>query len=225
MKYVCTVCGYIYDDAEHETPFESLPDDWKCPLCKAPKSLFEKVEEQESKPVVKEKATSNASIKEIKTSEDEDLIPLNAGELSILFSNLARGCEKQYKEEAKACFDELASYFEDLVPDDNDANLGQLANLIQKDLDSEYANLKSKAEAASDRGTLRIVTWGDKVTRIAKSLIDRYLKEGDAFLSNTELYICTVCGFLYVGDNPPETCPVCRVPSWKFEKIKGRAKK
>ena len=28
MKYVCTACGYIYDDEVEETKFEDLPDDW-----------------------------------------------------------------------------------------------------------------------------------------------------------------------------------------------------
>lgn len=39
--YVCSVCGYVY---ERETPFEELPDDWKCPICKQPKSVFKKSE-------------------------------------------------------------------------------------------------------------------------------------------------------------------------------------
>ncbi len=31
-KYVCSVCGYVYDPAEHDgKAFEDLPDDWKCP--------------------------------------------------------------------------------------------------------------------------------------------------------------------------------------------------
>ena len=42
-KYKCSLCGYIYDDAKEETKFDSLPDDWKCPLCGAPKSLFTKI--------------------------------------------------------------------------------------------------------------------------------------------------------------------------------------
>lgn len=37
-KYVCSICGYVYDE---ETPFEELPDDWTCPVCKMPKSKFE----------------------------------------------------------------------------------------------------------------------------------------------------------------------------------------
>lgn len=38
-KYACSVCGYVYDG---ETPFENLPNDWKCPVCKQPKSAFKK---------------------------------------------------------------------------------------------------------------------------------------------------------------------------------------
>ena len=42
-KYVCSVCGYVYDPAEHDgTPFEELPDDWRCPRCKQPKEKFNK---------------------------------------------------------------------------------------------------------------------------------------------------------------------------------------
>ena len=40
MKYVCQVCGYVYDDDKEKTPFDQLPDTWKCPLCGAPKSAF-----------------------------------------------------------------------------------------------------------------------------------------------------------------------------------------
>lgn len=38
-KWVCPVCGYVYDG---EIPFEELPDDWKCPLCGVEKSRFTK---------------------------------------------------------------------------------------------------------------------------------------------------------------------------------------
>lgn len=40
-KYVCSVCGYVYDPAEHDgVAFEDLPEDWKCPRCKRPKDKF-----------------------------------------------------------------------------------------------------------------------------------------------------------------------------------------
>jgi rubredoxin len=47
----CTICGYIYDQAEGDvdngipkgTPFESLPDNWECPRCAVGKELFEPI--------------------------------------------------------------------------------------------------------------------------------------------------------------------------------------
>lgn len=39
-KYRCSICGYVYDG---EVPFEELPDDYVCPICKNPKSVFEKI--------------------------------------------------------------------------------------------------------------------------------------------------------------------------------------
>lgn len=48
-KYVCSVCGYVYDETIGDednnisagTKFEELPDDWCCPLCSVPKDQFE----------------------------------------------------------------------------------------------------------------------------------------------------------------------------------------
>ena len=40
-KYVCSICGYVYDPAEHDgVAFEDLPEDWRCPRCKQPKEKF-----------------------------------------------------------------------------------------------------------------------------------------------------------------------------------------
>lgn len=42
-KWVCKVCGYVYDPSEHEgVKFEDLPEDWVCPLCSVGKDQFEK---------------------------------------------------------------------------------------------------------------------------------------------------------------------------------------
>jgi len=51
-RYVCTVCGYIYDptvgDIDHGvssgTKFQDIDNEWVCPLCGVPKSDFEKAE-------------------------------------------------------------------------------------------------------------------------------------------------------------------------------------
>ena len=48
-KFVCTVCGYVYDEAAGDpdngiaagTAFADLPDDFVCPLCSVGKDMFE----------------------------------------------------------------------------------------------------------------------------------------------------------------------------------------
>ncbi len=48
VKYVCELCGYVYDPALGDpesgiapgTPFEQLPEDWACPGCGGSKDDF-----------------------------------------------------------------------------------------------------------------------------------------------------------------------------------------
>lgn len=40
-NFICTVCGYEYDESSEGSPWKSLPDDWVCPVCGAPKSLYQ----------------------------------------------------------------------------------------------------------------------------------------------------------------------------------------
>ena len=48
-KYVCTVCGYVYDPeigdpdngVQPGTKFDDVPNTWVCPVCGASKSEFE----------------------------------------------------------------------------------------------------------------------------------------------------------------------------------------
>ena len=40
MKYVCDVCGYVYDEEVEGTPFSELPEDYACPLCAVGKDQF-----------------------------------------------------------------------------------------------------------------------------------------------------------------------------------------
>ena len=212
MRYVCSVCGYVYDESKEGKPFSDLPDLWVCPLCGAVKSAFHPEQKDEDK-----------KIPVTPIHVDEDLKKLSAGELSAICSNLARGCEKQYKEEEAALFRKIAGYFADAAPAVPDADIALLAELIQQDLSEGYPALRFAAVNDSDRGTQRICVWGEKVTTILNMLVQRWQNEGDAFLKNTEVWVCTVCGFVFIGNSAPELCPVCKVPSWKFEKIEGRA--
>ncbi|MBS7657122.1 rubredoxin [Candidatus Bathyarchaeota archaeon] len=52
-KWKCSVCGFIYDsdygDPENNikpsTSFEELSENWKCPICGAPKNAFRKIKD------------------------------------------------------------------------------------------------------------------------------------------------------------------------------------
>ena len=51
-KYMCSVCGYVYNPNNGDpsqgikpgTAFEDLPDDWTCPVCGSSKDKFEPYE-------------------------------------------------------------------------------------------------------------------------------------------------------------------------------------
>lgn len=218
-KFICTVCGYIYDEAKGipeagiapGTTWEQLPEDWVCPLCGAAKSEF------------KEQGAASEKKTVAVIEPAEDIKELSTLEMSALCSNLARGCEKQYKAEEAKLFTELSEYFKAACAPAKEPEIGELLSLIEKDLEEGFPYANSVSSDAKDRGAMRALVWSEKVTRILKSLITRYEKEGDAMLENTGVYVCTICGFIFVGDTPPAICPVCKVPSWKFDKIEGRA--
>jgi len=218
MRYICSICGYVYDDSQQKIPFVDLPDDWKCPLCGAAKSDFVPQPERPSPaytvPDVIENMHSESPL-------NSDMQKLSAGQLSALCSNLARGCEKQYKSKESELFNELADYFNTVTPAVEDATVESVARRLNDEI-AFYPAMKSTAEAEGDRGSQRICVWGEKVTRMLSSLVNRYLKEGETLLEDTEIWLCTVCGFVYIGKEAPALCPVCKVPSWKFEKINGR---
>ena len=214
MRYVCSICGYVYDEAKQGKPFAALPETWTCPLCGAARSAFA--------PEAAAKSTAPAPTVAPPAPAHGDMQKLSPGALSILCSNLARGCEKQYKEEEAALFREIANWFAAAAPAARETGVDALASRIGEDL-AAYPALNAAAVQAGDRGTQRICVWGEKVTAILKTLLERYRREGEAMLRDTDIWVCSVCGFAYVGKEPPRLCPVCKVPAWKFEKIEGRA--
>lgn len=222
-KYVCSVCGYVYDEAKGDsksgiapgTLWQDLPENWLCPLCGATKSEFS--EQQSVAPPKPLAAPVSAN------DSHEDMKELTPLEISALCSNLARGCEKQYKAHEASLFTELSNYFKSISPAANAPQTSQLLKLVEQDLAEYLPTANSIATQEKDRGALRALVWSEKVTRILNSLLARYEKDGDAMLESTGVYVCTICGFIYIGANPPELCPVCKVPSWKFEEIIGRA--
>ncbi len=207
-QYICSICGYIHDEAKNGK-WEDLPDDWKCPICGAKKEAFK----------VKEATPAKEKTNLEKPHTEKELSPM---EMSIICSNLARGCEKQYMAAESENFKKLAEFFRSKAEPIHSPSTDELLNLIEKDLSVGYPYGNAAASEKPDRGALRCQVWSEKVSRMLQSLLTRYKAEGDKMLENTGVYVCTVCGFVFVGDAPPELCPVCKVPSWKFEKVERR---
>ncbi|MEG2321863.1 MAG: rubredoxin [Bacilli bacterium] len=215
-KYKCPICGYIYDEEKGipekgiapGTKWSDLPNDWKCPICGVPKDTFEEIKE-----TVKEVV--------IPTENDEELREISYGELGAICSNLAKGCEKQYLDEESNLFNDLANYFDSKRNLNENKNYDDLLEKVNINLEKDYSRLKELCLENNDRATLRAITWGEKTTIMLKSLMERFQKEGSSFLENTNVYVCDICGFIYIGDDVPSVCPICKVPSLKILQVKG----
>lgn len=212
MKYKCGVCGYVYDESKEGVKFSDLPDDWVCPVCGEGKEGFELVEgDDEPVPTVTPTVSG---------WDAEDLRELSAGQLSALCSNLARGCSKQQLSREAELFTKISKYFESQSVVEDHGGIEELMSRINSDL-GNYGGAKSMSAVVSDRGALRVLTWSEKVTIIMESILERYLKNPH-FLDHTNVYVCDICGFIYIGDEPPSVCPVCKVPGFMILMIERR---
>lgn len=220
--FVCSVCGFAYDEAAGlpaagflpGTLWDDLPRDWICPICRAPKSAFA------------ERKAVELPTHEIQRND----APVLAGDytpglFNVIFSNLAKGCEKQYRTEEARLFRELADYYAKRtpIPAAGEAGFAELLQYVQADLTYSYGAINSLAGELKDRGTLRALTWGEKVSRMLEAHLHRYQEEQDAFLAETQIYVCEICGFVYIGDDAPDICPVCKVPRLKFSPVTRRS--
>ncbi len=219
-KFICSVCGYTYDETAGipkdgiapGTAWEDLPADWVCPLCGATKDEFKDLQK------VSLTGTQNPSYQ--KNDDVYEVKDFSPAILSVLFSNLSKGSEKQYRTEEATLFNKLALYYQGVENAEDKNQFSDLNYLIQQDLNAGFTQAKALAVANSDRGALRALTWGEKVTTMLNSFMRRLDK--DQFLENTNIYVCEICGFTYSGDEPPEICPVCKVPKLKITKIDRR---
>ena len=215
-KYKCPICWYIYDESAGVpgkgiapgTKWEAIPDSFVCPVCGAPKSVFKTLEEAMPEP--------NSAGENIHT---EHIKELSAGEISAICSNLAKGCEKQLLTAEMDAFNKIADYYKAKAAAEKDKTLDDAARMLDEDMANGFATAASAAKANADRGALRSLVWGEKVSMMMSSLLKRFAVEGGAMLENTRLFVCDICGFMYVGDAPPEICPVCKVPKFKILQV------
>ena len=220
-KFKCAICGYVYDEAvgipekgiSPETSWEDISDDFTCPICTAPKSVFTQIEETKSSPTPP-----------IETENTQIPMPkaLFAGEISAICGNLAKGCEKQRLMTEMDAWNKLSDYYKSKTVPDLNNSLSDAAKMLADDLSDGFTLANSIAKADEDRGALRSLVWSKKVSMMMKTLLDRFDREGDALLENTKIYVCEICGFIHIGDVPPEICPVCKVPNFRITQVERR---
>jgi len=213
LKYRCSVCGYIHEG--------ELPEDFKCPKCKQPASVFVLIEE-EAAPVNKYSGTKT----------EKNLMEAFAGESQArnkytYFAEIARreGYEqlaeiflktaRNEQEHARLWFEELG-------------NLGNTAHNLLNAAEGEnyewtdmYARFAKEAE---EEGFSELAEKFRKVAAIEKAHEERYR----ALLKNVEtkrvfekdeetMWECRICGHLVMDKKAPEVCPVCKYSQSYFE--------
>lgn len=219
-KFKCSICGFTYDEIaglpekgiDPGTKWEDIQHDFVCPWCGAPKTVFEELKE-------------NKTVVVAAMEEDEPfekLRELTVAELSALCSNLAKGCEKQQLAEEMSLFNQLADYYRSKVSSQSGQGFDDVTKLLNADFSEGYPKANAAATAKADRGALRVLVWSEKVSRMGNSLLERYTKEGPLMLENTKIYVCDICGFIFLGNELPEICPVCKVPNFKISEIGRR---
>ena len=155
---------------------------------------------------------------------EENELPFDV--LGLIFSNFKTVSQKQQRPNLENLFSALSLSFEiqaknqlgkNILNEDQINILEVFQNEIAKDLQENYPDGLKRSEELKQRGALRALTWGQKVTSIQSSLIKRFIKDGEAIIKeNEKIHICEACGFVIIKDNAPDICPVCKAPSGRF---------
>ena len=214
-KWKCSVCGYI-----HEGP---LPQDFKCPVCKQPASVFVKIEEAPAAPAKNPYAG---------TKTEKNLWEAFAGESQArnkytYFASVAK----------KAGFEQIAALFLQTAENEKEhaklwfKALGELGDTAENLLHAaqgenyEWTDMYDRmAKEADEEGFHELAEQFRGVAAIEKSHEERYR----ALLKNVEtkavfeksgvtMWECRNCGHLVMGTAAPEVCPVCKHPQAFFE--------
>ena len=211
-KYVCKVCGYVHEG--------ELTDDFKCPVCGAPASEFEKVEETSTKNIY------------AGTKTEKNLWTAFAGESQARnkYTYFASVAKKQGFEQIAALFLKTAEnekehaklWFKALGGiGDTAENLRAAAEGENHEWTDMYVQM---AKDADEEGFHELAEQFRGVAAIEKTHEERYR----ALLNNVEMkqvfqksevkvWECRNCGHIVVGTKAPEVCPVCKHPQSYFE--------
>ena len=211
-KYVCKVCGYVHEG--------ELTDDFKCPVCGAPASEFEKVEETSTKNIY------------AGTKTEKNLWTAFAGESQARnkYTYFASVAKKQGFEQIAALFLKTAEnekehaklWFKALGGiGDTAENLRAAAEGENHEWTDMYVQM---AKDADEEGFHELAEQFRGVAAIEKTHEERYralhnnVEMKQVFeKSEVKVWECRNCGHIVVGTKAPEVCPVCKHPQSYFE--------
>jgi len=212
-KWKCSVCGYEYEG-------EELPEDFVCPVCKAPASKFEEVTAPEGKnPYAGTKTEKNLQTAFAGESQARNKYTYFAQvaqqegyeQLAEIFLKTARN----EQEHARLWFQSLGNL------NDTAKNLLAAAEGENYEWTTMYDQM---AKDADEEGFKDLAAKFRRVAAIEKTHEERYRK----LLNNVEMkqvfeksgqtmWECRVCGHIVVGSKAPEVCPVCGYSQSYFE--------
>jgi rubrerythrin len=148
------------------------------------------------------------------------------GVLSLAFGSLAQSAVRQQRPNmakllsalALSCQIKAVQQAQRETPlQDRSAELARLGAQIKTQLAQAYPPLVEQATALGERGALRAFVWGQKVSLIQNSLLNRYRRQGAALLGDGQgLHVCEACGFVIVREDAPDICPICKAPRQRF---------
>ena len=209
-KFVCKVCGYVYEG-------DAAPE--KCPKCKQPASVFEKIEEKKANPYAGTKTEQN--LWEAFAGESQ------ARNKYTYFASVAK----------KAGYEQIAALF--LKTADNEKEHAKLWFKALGGVGTTEENLLAAAEGenfewtdmyermareAEEEGFPELAEQFRGVGAIEKHHEERYrkllenVKAMEVFKkSGVTIWECRNCGHIVVGTEAPEVCPVCKHPQSYFE--------
>ncbi|MCI5196790.1 MAG: hypothetical protein D3919_11320 [Candidatus Electrothrix sp. AW5] len=200
-EYKCGICSYQLEAGKRP---EDLDEDWTCPVCHAKKEALVKVVAQP----------------EVKVVLDPDLPKnLSSGQLSALFGNLAKGCDKQNRTDEQVLLQILADYYKGILTTCSGKGYNELESLLAENMDEDFHAAMTEAKTFGDRGALRALTWGERTSHMISSLLKNKAESLDKIRQGQSVYVCQICGYVVVHDKVLERCPVCGAPNHKIEAV------
>ena len=141
----------------------------------------------------------------------------------------AEQAEKEGKRGIAKLFRAIA-YAEYVHAKNHARNLGYIGSTvdnIQAGIDGEtfeieemYPAYMAIAELQDEKGAQQSIRFAEEAEKIHAEMYKEAkekAEKGEDFQAE-EIYVCPVCGYTHIG-KPPDKCPVCGIPSEKFERF------